>query len=295
MTISAKKWVLVGICVLFATLTEAPTEATLIMAFYNGESLYVGSDSLAKTTDGRYVKGQPKIRVGANGLLFSLTGVASFDVAVGVEGRRLKFDCAEQMQSAFRERRDQPLKVCVTNAVVLFDRVYENFCREATAAGTREFDRTLFIFWGYDDRSKSFFGLEWACQRTNKAFHVSYDSKTNAGQLFLVGQSEFLDRFIENHNNFPTVELSDSSRRTWDKIVFKQPVSGQEVISEMVELFAVHKKYAPSLVPGSEPVGEPYIIWRLGKNDTKRLGEFSSEVNSRDGGFETNSGSHPYR
>jgi hypothetical protein len=101
-----------------------------------------------------------------------------------------------------------------------------------------------------------------------------YDSRTHVGQLFLQGESGFLSAFISNHNDFPTVTISDRSKQTWDRIVDHQAVSEDELVSEMVELFAAHKRHSATFFPHSGHIAEPYVIWRLRKDGAKMLGSF---------------------
>lgn len=262
----------------FATfLTSVSAKATLIMAFCNGDSLYLGADSLEKSRDYSYSNRVEKIRPVTEACCFTLTGIAAYNVPAKVKGGTAHFDCPGEMERAFRRTQPQSplLRAGMTNAVAAFEQLYKGFCRDAIVGGTTNLEKAYFTFWGYDDNSRSFFGLGWASDGTNAgAFHAVYDSRTNGGSLFLQGESDFLSAFIQNHNDFPSVELSDSSKKTWDKIVFHQPVSEDEIVSEMVELFAVHRKYADKFGFDRGFIGEPYVIWRLRKNDAKRLGAF---------------------
>jgi hypothetical protein len=263
--------------VLAAFLTSAPAKGTLIMAFCNGDNLYLGSDSLEKTLDSSYTNHVEKIRLVGEECCFSITGIATYNVPAKVRGRILHFDCPSEMERAFRETQLQryPLRIAITNTVRVFEGAYKAFCAEAIAGGTTNLDKAVFTFWGYDNHSDSFLGLSWATEGTNHGiFQITFDSRTNAGNLFLQGECDFLSGFIQNHNDFPTVELSANSKKTWDKIAFRQPVSEEEIVSEMVELFAVHKKYAVQFSSDHGFIGEPYVVWRLRKNGAKKVGAF---------------------
>jgi len=271
----------VQVCVIAAFLSNAQAKGTLIMAFCNGDSLYIGSDSLEMTLDGSYSNRVEKIRSVAKGCCFSLTGLATYNLPSKVNGRTLHFDCPQEMQNAFIETRfpSLPLLIRITNAVAVFERAFKSFCSEAIEGGANRadaFNQTYFTFWGQEEHSDCFYGLGWATEGTNDGiFHATFDSKRNPRNIFLQGESDFLLAFIKNHNDFPTVELSDASKRTWDKIFSLQPVSDGEIIPEMVELFAVHRKYAPLLSSDRGFIGEPYVIWRLRNHVAVKLGSFT--------------------
>jgi hypothetical protein len=218
----------------------APAQGTVIMAFSSTNALYLASDSLAVSMDRSYSNRVDKIRPVSKCCCFSLTGVAIYRFPGPTGGRSLEFDFPEQMERAFRQTQspDRFLKSSITNAVAVFETACRAFCRKAAEHGARNFDTAQFTFWGYDDRQGSFFGLSWRSGGTNEgAFHLSFDSRTKVGPLNIQGDSDFLLAFLSNHNDFPTVKLPDSSKKTWDKIVFDQPISEEEIVSELVDFW----------------------------------------------------------
>jgi hypothetical protein len=255
-------------------LTRTSAMGTLIMAFCNGDTLYLGSDSLAISSDGSYPNLVQKIRPVALGCCFSATGVAGWDIpAVGKE-RAEHFDCLGQMEQAFLKTfiPGQPVPAAITNAVRFFERDYKSFFLKTPPDIATNLE-TIFTFWSYDESSGSFFGLDWNPKGTNSGvFHSAFDSRTSPSSFYFQGEPGFLEAFLRNHNDFPTVELSGESKKTWDKIVYHQPVSEKEIISEMVELFAVHKKYSAQLKAAPGLISEPYVIWRLRKGSAEKLG-----------------------
>jgi hypothetical protein len=261
---------------LSSLLMSRSASATLIMAICNGDALYVGSDSLQTSVDYTYTSQVDKIRALDKNCCFSLSGVAR--LTPQVHGRTLEFDSFEQMERAFRkaESSNRSLLPQITNTVMLFERTYGEFCGKYIAGGaTNSYGAAVFTFWGYDQHLDRFFGLGWACEGTNHGvFQGMCDFTTNVGRLFLQGESDFLSAFVRNHNDFPTVGLSDRSRSTWDKLVLRQAVTEDEVVSEMVELFALHKRYSAAFFPHSGHIAEPYVIWRLRKDDTRKIGTF---------------------
>jgi hypothetical protein len=262
---------------LVVLLAGAPAKGTVIIAFSSSNALYLASDSLAASMDHSYSNRVEKIRQVSKYCCFTLSGVATYGFPGPAGGPSLEFDCPQQMERAFRETqsRNRSAQASITNAVAVFETACRSFCRRAVAAGARDFDTALFTFWGYDDRQDCFFGLSWRSGGTNDGvFHASFDSRTKSGPLYIQGDSDFLSAFISNHNTFPTVELPDSSKKTWDKIVSSQPVSEEEIVSELVDLLAVHKKYSALFFPSSVNISEPYVIWRIRKDGTKRLGSF---------------------
>jgi len=120
------------------------------------------------------------------------------------------------MERAFSEMESggRPLQAAITNAVTVFQMGHEAFCKKAIAAGVKDFHFALFTFWGYDDRKDCFFGLSWRSSGTNDGvFHPSFDSRTQVGQLYIQGDSDFLSAFVRNHNNLPTIGLPEGSKR----------------------------------------------------------------------------------
>jgi hypothetical protein len=254
------------------------------MAFCSSNALYVATDSLAASIDHALSNHVEKIRPVSEYCCFTLTGVATYAFPGPAGGRTLEFDCPQQMERAFRETksRGRSPQESITNAVAAFETACRTLCRKAAAAGTRTFDSALFTFWGYDDRKDCFFGLSWRSGGTNDGvFHATLDSRADVGPLHILGDSDFLYAFISNHNNFPTVQLPDSSKKTWDKIVSSHSVSEEEIVSELVDLLAVHKKYSALFFPGSVELSEPFVVWRIRKDGVKRLGSFREVIGTR--------------
>jgi hypothetical protein len=260
--------------VLSALLTSVSASGTLIMAFCNGNALYLGSDSLQTTTDYSYTNHVQKIRAVGTNCCVSLSGFSRWTSQV--QGRTREFDFLDQMEGALRktESSRRPLPA-ITNAVMEFEKWYRKCCGKAVAGGTTNSYGPVFTFWGYDRRLNRFCGLGWACSGTNRGvFQETYDSRGHAGRLFLQGESDFLSAFISNPNNFPTVTLSDRSKQTWDRVALYEAVSEEELVAEMVELFALHKLHAATFSPHSGHIAEPYVIWRLRRDGAKMLGAF---------------------
>ena len=261
--------------ILSALLTGASASGTLIMAFCNGDDLYLGSDSLQTTTDYRCTNEVQKIRAVGDHCCVSLSGLSRWTSQV--EGRTKDFDFLDQMESALRktESSPRPLSSQITNAVMVFEQWYRECCGEAMAWGATNSYGLVFTFWGYDQRLDRFYGLGWACKGTNRGvFQDTYDSRGHVGRIWLQGESDFLSAFISNHNDFPTVSLSDRAKQTWDRIALHQTVSEEELVSEMVELFALHERHSATFFPHSGHIAEPYVIWRVRKHDAKKIGAF---------------------
>src|ERR1017187_6506452 len=121
--------------ILSALLTGASASGTLIMAFCNGDDLYLGSDSLQTTTDYRCTNEVQKIRAVGDHCCVSLSGLSRWTSQV--EGRTKDFDFLDQMESALRktESSPRPLSSQITNAVMVFEQWYRECCGEPMAWG----------------------------------------------------------------------------------------------------------------------------------------------------------------
>jgi hypothetical protein len=246
------------------------SEATLIIAIYNNNAFYVCSDSLVSQQDSNHFNAKKIFEVSktccvsiANNYGGPVRDAGTGHISLLFLPNELDKECAEFSHSP------EPLQSVITNITARFKSKYDDYMSRKLPNGTTNQDfKTRLCFWGYDDLNQSFFGYSCLFNGTN---HNDLESvfergaKNTAGPLWFQGEDSFLPGLIMSQDKqlvaLRTIEFNEGIQA----IRAELPLADDRVVKSILEMFRLHKQYAPIYSSEKGWIGEPYVIYKITK------------------------------
>jgi hypothetical protein len=183
----------------------------------------------------------------------------------------------KELESACNEMRQstEPLQNTITNFLAGFKSKYDDYMRRQLLDGTTNQDTsTRLVFWSYDDSRKIFFGSSYLFKGTNHTvLETVFERGTNSvgGPLSFQGEDSFLPGFIRSEDKQMAALRSEEFTKTITAILAESPLAEDRVVNCMLEMFRLHKAYAPLFSSEKGWIGEPYVIYKITKEKTVQL------------------------
>jgi len=251
--------------------------ASLVIAAYNDQAIYVASDSCLTQVNANYVPTHFKVtklfKV-SNSSCVSITGNYGMSFEIRNTGEVVVYPyllnelariCAElssnQDATAVRIR-------TVTNR---FRLSYDNFVKAVTHLGTKPqaLDGTRLLFTGYDEAGQTFFASSCYFQGTNRfdltvAFARSMSNRIGSS-IILQGESAFLPGLLSARDGPLPALRSDALNNAIASIIAEVSIPQDQVVNCLVEMFRLHKDFAATFSSEKGWIDAPYVIYKITK------------------------------
>jgi hypothetical protein len=272
------------ICV-FAFLESAnESKATLIIAMYNNDCIYLASDSLEGQTEGTNTWQVKKIYKISPTCAATINGNYGYSGAPQPNGGIPFYSFMNVFSNLCLNQR-----IDDTNRKI--DAIYRGMHRAyyqlAFAINEKEDEQsgTRISFWGYDTNSKCFFGKSAWFDVTGESplCTVFARGRTNiASNITFLGEDKFLpDLLFSDDAKLNPIRASPIYALAAPLLQSVQSgvnCSDEQMCNLMVAIFALHKTYAASNNPDEGHIGPPYVIYKIDKEKINKLGNFYFEL-----------------
>ncbi len=263
-----------------ASLLFQPAMASLVIAVYSNDQIYLASDSLSvmsgyETNKESHLNSKKIFKVSSN-CCASITGAFGAEFVNVSSNQKFGLDLPGALGHACDDacKTTNNLEERINNIIGQFSDNHSQFIRLECYAGKRTngVEGTRVCFWGYDTAKDRFFGSSYLFDWTNDVVaSQAFDSKhIDRYYIGIQGEDNFLPSVIIN--NGANIKLRSAGfSKTLQDLNSTNSVSDQQMVSLIIEMFQLHKKYACQLSSDKGWIDEPYLIFKITKNSVVEL------------------------
>jgi len=267
--------------VLFVFSAFAPLKASLAIFFYNNDALFVGEDSMVAHPQGtNYEKiVQTKIfRMDKQGVV-TMTGYLGTIFTHLPTGKQIDERLFVKSESICKllDSSPAPISDKLNSALEEYRREYQRLMEwnERAETDLATLDGTRICFIAYEPTNGVFFGLSYLLSPTNrigvleKMFERA--SNNNGGLLFFQGEDSFLSALVRSSETNFTSLRTEKFNNFLNRYNARQPLTDEQAVDGMLEMFRLQAKYASKMSTDKGLIGEPYIIYKINRQEANRL------------------------
>ena len=260
------------------------SRASLVIAIFNDDRLFLGSDSQATSFNTNAAAAGPCETVAK---MFPVSPTC-FAAMTGYNGPIANAHSADTggghsslLDTLQKDSTNQyVLKTSLTNkiqdVVRDFYSTFNAFTERAELGGSSlHTAESLVVFWGYNHDNAAFFNdcFLFAPNGAVKRFCIFKRGKKEklGDNILFQGETDFLREVLANREP-KFASLRDAAFKNGIKIINRNRyMSDKAVVHFMLMLFHLHKDHARDFFPDEGYVGEPYVIYKITKKASAQI------------------------
>lgn len=265
-------------CVSLVISLASPAFGSLVITIYHNEAIYIGSDSMATSlATGKQVESVQKIFQFSTNACAAITGLAMLKVG-GLPGKpEYSLNVVKALERLCERELSKPDSVESKIALIARDLnfrskvFFEDPAIKLPPASASE--RTRIQFAGYNPEKRRFFLKSLVLgTEENLQFDIAQEFGEKKGEIVsLQGEARFLKDLLSRKDRVLWSLVSPDFARTADKLTGSGVVPSNLVRHYMLEMFYLHRRYAPNLSEDKGLIGPPYRVFKITKVKVTQL------------------------